>query len=106
MKMSNNQGVTSIVVDGVSYSANKKGEFEVDSSHAAHLLDFGFSPINENDIVESAAPTQEEIDQMHKAAAALTYIEAWNADHPDAPIGPDAEKLKADYEAKQKKAGE
>ncbi len=97
MKMQNASGITSITVEGVTYEL-KKGIAEVDDAHASQLKDFGFSPIDES-IILPDAPTQEDIDHFHKAEKALEFIEAWNKDHPDAPIGPDAEALKAAYDA-------
>lgn len=100
MKMTAPTNLTSIVVDGTTYKPDKKGIVEVDHEHGPKLLDFGFLPVDDS-IVLAMAPTQEDIDQMHKAANALLYIEAYNRDNPHDPIGPDAAELKAAYEAEQ-----
>ena len=97
IKMQVLTGVTSVCINDVTYTPDKNGLVEVAEEHAPKLLDFGFLPVDASVILE-VPPTQEDIDQMHKAAQALLFIESWNKDNPHEPIGPDAAELKAEYE--------
>ena len=102
MKLQAPQGLTSICVEEQTYTPDKKGLVEVLDEHGPKLLDFGFLPVDDS-VILSDAPTQEDLDHFHKASAALVYIEAWNKDHPEAPIGPDAVELKAAYDEQNPK---
>ena len=106
MKMQAQNGITSICIESTTYTPDKKGFVEVADEHGPKLLGFGFLPVDASAVLEMDEPTQEDVDQFHKAAAALLYIEAWNKDNPHSPIGPDAAELKAAYEAGQEEENE
>jgi hypothetical protein len=90
MKMQSPNNITSICVEGTTYTPDKKGLIEAQDEHGQALMGFGFTPVDAS-VVMYAEPTQEDIDLAHKAKQALLFIEAWNKDHPEAPIGPGVE---------------